>query len=132
MALFSESSEAKLVTCDPRLQTLFRRIVEKYDCIILTGHRGEDDQDRAFRTGHSRLQWPDSPHNKVPAMAVDVAPYPLNWNDHDGFLHFSGYVLGVAATLGVDLRWGGDWNRNHNLKDQTFMDLVHFELMENA
>jgi len=45
------------------------------------------------------------------------------------FYDFGGYVLGSAERLGVPLRWGGDWDRDHDVfDDQTFQDLVHFEL----
>ena len=32
--------------------------------------------------------------------------------------------------MGVDIRWGGDWNGDFNLKNQNFYDLPHFEVEE--
>ena len=43
---------------------------------------------------------------------------------------FAGYVQGVAEQLGIKIRWGGDWDSDFDFKDQTFNDLVHFELRE--
>lgn len=31
-------------------------------------------------------------------------------------------------TLNTDNVWGGDWNRNNNLLDETFIDPYHFEM----
>lgn len=42
--------------------------------------------------------------------------------------YFGGYVCGVASELGIPVRWGGDWNGNRKVDDQTFHDLPHFEL----
>ena len=41
---------------------------------------------------------------------------------------FGSFVRGVAYKMGVEIRWGGDWDGDFDLKDQTFMDLVHFEI----
>lgn len=43
---------------------------------------------------------------------------------------FAGRVLGIAESLGVRLRWGGDWDTDHRFNDQLFDDLPHFELVE--
>jgi peptidoglycan L-alanyl-D-glutamate endopeptidase CwlK len=42
--------------------------------------------------------------------------------------YFGGFVLGVAEETGVDIRWGGDWDGDRSLEDQTFHDLPHFEV----
>ena len=63
------------------------------------------------------------------SRAVDAAPWPIDWQDTKGFYHFAGFVRGIAAQLGIKIRWGGDWSNNMNLNDQTFFDLVHFELL---
>lgn len=41
-----------------------------------TGFRGKEAQEDAFRRGKSRAHWLQSPHNYVPAFAVDVALNP--------------------------------------------------------
>lgn len=127
MPLFSTRSNDMLDTCDPNLQAVFRTVIRWRDCTVLEGHRGAEAQNEAFRTGHSTKQWPDGLHNREPSDAVDVAPYPIDWNDRDGFYHFGGFVLGVAAMLDIRLRWGGDWDMDADLHDQTLFDLVHFE-----
>jgi len=91
-----------------------------------------------------------SKHNESPSKAVDSAPWfpdrkipwpqtPKDWNDPvqrnkyvkdlNQFYHYAGFVEGMAASMGYSdrLRWGGDWDRDHDISDQTFNDLVHFE-----
>ncbi len=97
--------------------------------MILEGHRSQEAQDKAFNDGNSQLKWPQGKHNRRPSVAVDVAPYPLDWTDVKRFYHFAGYVQGLAEMLDTRLRWGGDWDRDYNLNDQSFNDLVHFELI---
>lgn len=136
MPRFSSTSRARLSTCHPDLQVLFQRVVQSFDCTILEGHRGQAAQDAAFREGKSQLRYPHGKHNALPSMAADVAPYPIDWDDLSRFRYFAGYVQGVAEILLLQgemeyaVRWGGDWDQDTELKDNTFNDLVHFELVE--
>lgn len=130
MPTFSETSRNRLLTAHADLQAVFNRVILYRDCMILCGHRGQAEQDEALRNGKSKLGWPKSAHNALPSRAVDAAPYPLDWNDLDRFRVFAGFVLGVAATMGITLRWGGDWDGDGTNRDQTFHDLPHFELRD--
>lgn len=129
MPKFSNASKARLYTCHDDLQRLFNKVIEEYDCSILEGHRPQELQEEYFRTGKSKVRWPNGKHNSQPSKAVDVAPWPIDWNDTNRFYHFGGYVKGVAQSMGIEIRWGGDWDGDTDLDDQTFMDLVHFELV---
>lgn len=136
MPTFSQRSLARLETCHPDLQTLFKRVIQFRDCTILEGFRDEASQNKAFAEGKSKLKWPNGKHNKSPSEAVDVMPFPIVWTDLSRIYHFSGFVLGVADMLlesgqmSHKIRWGGDWNSNHNLKDEVFKDLPHFEIVK--
>lgn len=129
MPQFSKSSRSKLDTCDPRLQRVAEAVIVHYDFVVLCGARGEVEQNEAFEQGKSKLKWPLSPHNKTPSLAMDLAPFPIDWRDRDRFTLFAGFVLGIARSLGVELRWGGDFNRNWTPKDEGFLDLPHFEIV---
>ncbi len=130
MPSFSVKSLEKLDTCHPDLARLFEEVVKNYDCQVLCGHRGQSEQEAALREGRSKTPWPRSKHNFVPSLAVDVSPYPVDWNNSKSFYHFGGYVKRVAEELGIKIRWGGDWDGDFDLKDQNFFDLPHFELVE--
>jgi peptidoglycan LD-endopeptidase CwlK len=128
MPQFNEVSKKRLLTCDKRLQRVFNEVIKHYDCTVLCGHRGDKEQAEAFRTGKSKLQFPLSKHNKLPSLAVDVVPYPIDWNDKTRFYHFAGFVIATAKSLGIELTFGGDWNNDFNFKNETFHDLPHFEI----
>ena len=130
MPWYSKNSQARLDTCDPRLRELFNEIIRHYDCAILEGRRGKQTQNEYHRTGRSKLRWPRSKHNKTPSLAVDVAPYPVDWNEGRRFYHFAGFVEGVASQMGLRVRWGGDWDGDREFSDQNFHDLPHFELVK--
>jgi len=142
MPSFSNRSLDKLNTCHPDLQRLFRNVIQYYDCTILEGLRTDERQYELFRQGKSKLdgEHKRSKHQSVipdderlsPSLisrAVDVAPYPIDWNDTKRFYHFGGLVKGIALQLDIPIRWGGDWDGDNDLNDQTFFDLPHFELI---
>lgn len=129
MPTFSPSSEEKLNSCDPLLQSLFREVIKGYDCTIICGTRGEKEQNEAFENGYSKLKFPNSKHNHSPSLAVDVLPYPIDWNDTKKHYHFAGYVKAVANRLNIKIRWGGDFNMDQNLSNDSFVDVPHYELV---
>ena len=128
MPRFGKRSISRLKTCDQKLQELFYEVVKHFDCSIIEGHRGEERQNKAFADGKSKVKYPNGKHNQNPSIAVDVAPYPIDWSDRDRFHYFGGFVLGVAKEMGMNIRWGGDWNQDTETKDNKFDDLVHFEI----
>lgn len=109
MPSFSRVSKERLATCDQRLQDLFNDVIEFVDCSILVGHRGEEAQNLACAEGNSRTPWPTSRHNCMPSEAVDVSPYPVDWDDIEGFKVFAAYVKSRADALGIKVKWGGDF-----------------------
>ena len=129
MPKFGRTSRKRLITCKEDLQTLFNEVVKHFDCSVLGGYRGRNEQDTAYESGHSKVKWPNGKHNSNPSLAVDVAPYPIDWDDRERFIYFGGFVKGCAYQLGLPLRWGGDWDNDSQLSDNKFDDLVHFELV---
>ena len=130
MPKFSKNSMNKLKTCHELLQILMLHVVTHYDCTILEGHRSKEKQDLYFYTGQSKVKWPNGKHNSKPSLAVDVVPYikGISWDQKQCY-NFAGFVMGCATMMGIKLRWGGDWDRDKDIHDQTFNDLVHFELL---
>lgn len=130
MAKFSDLSTNRLATCDKRLIDVFTEVIKHFDCTIIEGQRGETAQNKAFSEGKSKLKWPNGKHNATPSKAVDAAPYPIDWKDRERILYFAGHVMGIAAKMGIKLRYGGDWNSDTQVKDNSFDDLVHWEVVD--
>ena len=129
MPSFSEKSLNGLGTCDFRLQRVFQRVVQDFDCTIIEGHRDKERQNQMVDEGKSQVRWPNGKHNTEPSFAVDVCPYPVVWDDRERQTLFAGYVLATAKAMGVTLRWGGDWSMDFEVRDNQFDDLVHFEIV---
>ncbi len=141
MPAYSRKSKERLETCEQDIQDIMNEVVKEYDNSILEGHRGEVKQNKYFANGTSRVEWPNGKHNSYPSKAIDAAPYPIDWGE-DGdratrekaiwrFIHFAGYVQAVALhKFGVKLRYGGDWDSDKLFDDQSFYDLVHFEIVD--
>lgn len=153
MPKFSKSSLRKLNTCHPDLITLFIYVVQHFDCKILCGHRTISEQFKLYKQGRKLInkKWTivnkrnivtykdgknnKSKHNFNPSLAVDVISYPIpRWKDLEIFYYFAGFVKGYATMLKAygaienNIIFGGDWDDDTNLYDQTFMDLVHFQI----
>ena len=128
MAKFGKTSKKRLKTCDERLQKVFNEVIKYVDCSVLEGHRGQERQDKLLLESKTKVQYPLGRHNAIPSRAADVVPYPVDWNDRERFHLFAGFVLGIARGMGINLRWGGDWNQNFEVDDNMFDDFPHFEV----
>ena len=129
MPKFSRQSKDILNSCHNDLQVLMYAVVKQYDIKIAEGHRGEADQNRYEAQGFSKLKFPDSKHNKWPSLAVDVDPYPIDFNKKERYYYMAGVVMVVAYKMGIKIRWGGDWDGDKDFYDQQLYDLRHFELV---
>ena len=131
MPFLGGRSEWRLQTCDVRLQKVLRTAIKNGpDFTVLCGWRSEADQRKAVESGRSRTPFPKSKHNKTPSLAVDVAPYPLDWEDIGRFRALVSYILGVGAGLGIELRSGADWDRDWKHDDHKLIDWPHIELVD--
>lgn len=135
MFKFSQRSKRQLATCHPDLQTVMHTIIQYRDIVVLEGYRPEQRQNALHAAGKTYKQYPNSKHNQRPSMAVDIAPFPIDWHDTEAFVSMGYYVLGIADAMYDDnmithrFRWLGDGNRNWHWRDQKFLDMVHFELI---
>lgn len=130
MAKFSPRSLDNLKGVHPKLIALVSHVVERFDVTVLEGVRDAARQKILFDTGKSKTL--DSKHliqGDGYGHALDIAPYPVNWTNTRAFYVLGGYMLATAEAMDIQIRWGGDWNRNFNFNDQTFFDLPHFELV---
>ena len=129
MPHFGKSSKKRLSTCDDRLQKVFNEVIKHVDCSVLEGHREKDRQNKLFKEGKTKVKYPDGRHNRQPSSAVDVTPYPVDWKDRERQTLFAGFVIGVASQMGINLRWGGDWDQDFQVVDNRFDDFPHFEII---
>ena len=154
MATYGNSSQQKLNSCHPDLIIIFQEVVRIFDNAIVYGERTPGEQFELYKQGRSLIggRWviadkkkvvtykdgtiSKSNHNYSPSKAVDAVPYPINWKNTDRMYYFAGMVIATAIRLKDEgkvthnIRWGGDWDRDTEVDDQTFMDLAHFEIID--
>ncbi|KHK00777.1 cell wall hydrolase [Desulfovibrio sp. TomC] len=119
---FGSRSLKALATCHPALQAVAHKAiaVTPVDFIVTEGFRGREAQEEAYANGFSKARWGKSPHNHEPSLALDVVPYPVDWDDVAKFKAIAAAFKQAAGELGVVLRWGGDF--------KSILDTPHFEI----
>lgn len=150
---YSKSSQEKLKTAHSDLIVIFQEVVKVFDNTIIYGYRNPELQLELYKKGRAFIKgiWivvkprevvtykdgtdKKSKHNYNPSKAVDAVPYPIDWRDVKRMHYFAGFVMATAIRLKEEgkithaIRWGGDWNKNTQVKDETFMDLAHYEII---
>lgn len=150
---FGARSSSNLNTCVLPIKVTLSSAILVYDFSVITGHRNEITQNRAFTKGYSTVQWPNSEHNVFPSNAADLYPWhkrfksltghpdqiafiakalkvtlkEADWFIRAEYHRMAGTVIMAGNFHGVDIRWGGDWDGDGDTTDQSFDDLCHFE-----
>jgi len=133
---YGTSSLDKLETCDERIQIVFYEAIRLgvVDITILEGARSDEKQYEMFLQRKSECDGIiyRSKHQTTPqqpySFAVDAAAYPIDWSDHSRFTLFAGFIIGVAASNGIKMTSGTDWDRDFTTLDHNFFDGPHFEV----
>lgn len=120
MPTFSANSMAKLRECHPDIQKVLMEAIKVVDFTVLEGYRSNEKQLLMHTQGTSKALPGQSPHNRSPSMAVDIAPWPIDWEDKGRFYRLAGVIEACASKLGIELEWGGDF--------KGFFDGPHFQL----
>ena len=132
MPRLGKRSKKRLEGVDSRLIDLLDRVCKYFDLTVIEGKRSQERQDLLVEQGKSKTKF----GKHVQGKAVDIAPYPIDWNARDDFHYLGGFVLGIATQMGLNIRWGGDWSdsslsqNQRTTKDNSFDDLVHFEIKD--
>ena len=143
MPKLGRRSLKRLEGVDPRLVAVLQKVVKYYDITVVEGLRSQKRQNELVKIGKSKTKF--GKHTQ--GLAVDIAPYnyrtkKIDWSNRDDWHYLGGFVLGVAAMMGVNVRWGGDWSspsldknvmtgkEKRTTSDNSFDDLCHFEIVE--
>lgn len=128
MYYFGERSTEHLLTCHPKLQLLAHAVLRHMNVSCLEGYRSPEKQLEHFEAGRSKVKI--GKHNVRPSKAIHLAPYPYQESDLRPYYYMGGIAKAEAARLGIKIRWGGDWDMDGDVFDQTFNDLMHIELLD--
>lgn len=122
-----KTSLERLGTIKPELQKVVRKAFETmpFDVTVLEGIRTAERQKELVAKGASKTL--NSKH--LTGNAVDLAPWPIDWDNKARFNIMAEHVLTAAKELGIKVRWGGDWDMDGDSNDERFYDGPHFELI---
>lgn len=134
---FSNTSLTRLQTCHPDIQKVICRAMEitTMDFMVLEGERTKEQAYINWGKGRTvqqlavkgvpakyaqpslkKVTWLSNPLNSKHikqkdgyAHAIDLCPYPIDWNNIADFKKLGEIVLQAAKDVGVKLTWGGTW-----------------------
>lgn len=118
----------RLKGVNPSLVAVFKRACETmpFDVTVLEGLRSYERQQELLKQGATKV----SISRHMSGNALDIAPYPIDWNDLGRFQIVAEHMFKAAKELGIAIRWGGTWERTFTkpVKWAKFLDAPHFEL----
>jgi peptidoglycan L-alanyl-D-glutamate endopeptidase CwlK len=129
MPKFGSRSKKRMKGLDSRLIDILDELIKIMDVTIIEGLRSAETQNKYYLDKKSKLDGYKKKSKHQTGRAVDLAPYPVNWKDTKRFYYMGGMIRGIAKERNIKIRWGGDWDSDGETKDQTFMDLVHIEVL---
>jgi len=109
MYKFGKRSKERLKGVDARLVNVLNELIKIMDVTIIEGLRSKERQQELLAQGKTKTKY--SKH--IQGKAVDLAPYPIDWDDREMF-HYM----------------GGDWDSDGDINDNKFDDLVHVEIKD--
>ena len=90
--------------------------ITEQDFTVIEGVRNINRQRELYKAGKSTTM--NSRH--ITGHAVDMVPWPVDWNDLERFEVVAEAMKAAAEELDIPIVWGGDW--------KSFYDAPHFEL----
>lgn len=136
-ALGAKSLE-RLAGVHPRLVAVVKRAIEisPQDFLVLEGVRTPERQRELYAQGRTKpgkvVTWTlTSNHFKNAKTgyghAVDLCPFPVDWNTGAKFDAIAKAMFAAAAEEGLTIRWGADWDRDGKPREKGESDSPHFE-----
>lgn len=154
--VLGDRSRARLQGVHPDLVRVVQRAIQltAVDFMVLEGVRSKERMCEVYGQGRTAAQcvakgvpavwakpnlpkvtWLNNPfmsNHRVMSdgfgHAVDLVPYPVDWNDPKKFDAIAAAMFAAADELGVDLRWGADWDEDGNPRERGESDSPHFEV----
>lgn len=129
MPSFSKKSMERLRACDIKLQVIALEAIKEIDFVVVCGTRTVEEQQALYAQGRTAAGHiitntdgikNKSKHNYTPSQAMDLAPFPIDWNNLNRFAELAKIIKRIAKENNTPLEWGGDW--------KSFKDYPHFQL----
>ena len=131
--VLGKTSLARLKGVDEQLVNIVKRAIEisEVDFTVLEGVRTLERQRELYaqgRTAPGKIVTWTMKSRHIEGKAVDLVPYPLDWNDLEKFNKIKDAMFQAASEQDVNLRWGADWDGDGKYREKGEYDSPHFEL----
>lgn len=149
--ILSKLSLSRLVGLHVNLEAVVKRAIEitEQDFMVVEGVRSKEQCFINYGKGRTAAQciakgvpaqyaqpklakvtWLNNPLSSkhVTGHAVDLVPYPVDWNDLSKFDKVAKAMFAAANELDVSIRWGADWDNDGNYREKGEYDSPHFEI----
>lgn len=111
--------------------------ISPQDFTVLEGVRSQARQLELYAQGRTKpgqvVTWTKTSNHFKRAdgygHAVDIAPFPIDWNDTKRFDAVAKAMFQAAEALGIGIRWGADWDSDGKPRERGESDSPHFELV---
>lgn len=131
-------SRARLVGVHPDLVRVVNRAIQltTQDFTVLCGVRTKAEQADLYAQGRTKpgriVTWTMSSRHIPQAdgfgHAVDLVPYPLEWDNAAAFDAIAVAMLRAGREQRVPIRWGKNWDMDDTPGEAGETDSPHFEL----
>jgi peptidoglycan L-alanyl-D-glutamate endopeptidase CwlK len=122
----------------PNLVRVIERAIElsSQDFTVLEGIRTPQRQAELYAQGRTKpgqvVTWTLKSRHFVQedgwGHAVDLAPWPIDWNSTKKFDAIADAMFQASKELGTPIRWGADWDEDSQPRERGETDSPHFEL----
>lgn len=137
--ILGATSRARLMGVHPDLVRVVERAIKlsSVDFSVLEGLRSYARQKQLYDQGRTTpgnvVTWTMNSKHRMQGdgygHAVDLVPYPLDWNDLKKFDAIAFAMLRAAQVENVRIRWGADWDGDGKPRERGESDSPHFELV---
>ncbi len=94
-----------LSTLHPDLLFIANKLANVYNVSAISGYRGKEEQTEYYNKG-TGVSWPTSNHNVRPSLALDIIPWPTQYDSIPHFDMMLGAVEAIAAEQRIAIRLG--------------------------
>jgi peptidoglycan L-alanyl-D-glutamate endopeptidase CwlK len=134
-----KKSKNKLKGVHPNLVRVIERAIQlsSQDFTVLEGLRTPERQAELYAQGRTKpgqvVTWTLKSRHFVQAdgwgHAVDLVPWPIDWNSLPKFDAIAKAMFQASKELGTPIRWGADWDQDGQPRERGETDSPHFELV---
>lgn len=134
-----QTSLTRLQGVHPDLVKVLKRAIAitPQDFMVLEGVRTPARQKELYAQGRTKpgniVTWTLKSNHFVQGdgygHAVDLVPYPVDWNTASKFRAIADAMIKASKDLGIPIRWGGNWDGDDRPGEKGETDGPHFELL---